>query len=105
MKWVMSQEDTIQQDMWKMETQGLFLFRISCQQLLIYNTKVKSKMTGVPDDDRKAFFYRVFCYPRGLVWQEGCRHMLKINHAYDIQQCISDNPLEQMFHLLNFRHR
>lgn len=44
------------QDKWKTEPQRLVLFRISCQQLLVYNTRVKTKMTGVPDDDRKAFF-------------------------------------------------
>lgn len=55
-------------DMWKIEIERLVLFMISCQQLLAYDTGVRSKMMGVPDDDWKAVFYSMFCCPRSLVW-------------------------------------
>lgn len=68
------------QDRWKKETQGLILFKTSWQQLLIYNVRVKSKMTGAPDNDRKKLFYRVLLSLgfrtveriQACIWNQSC---------------------------------
>lgn len=45
-----------------------FVYNLFLPALLVYNMRVRSKMMGVPDDDRRAFFYSVFFCPTSLVW-------------------------------------